>query len=39
MVYELQKFHNYLLGEHFKMYIDRSALKYLVNKPMLGGDQ
>jgi len=37
MVYVLQKFHHYLLGGHFKMYIDHSALKYLVNKPMLGG--
>lgn len=25
-----------LLGRHFKMYIDHSALKYLVNKPVLG---
>ena len=27
----------YLLGVHFKMFTDHSALKYLVNKPMLGG--
>ena len=26
-----------MLGKHFKMYIDHSALKYLVNKPVLGG--
>jgi len=37
MVYMLQKFCHYLLGGHFKMYTDHSALKYLVNKPMLGG--
>ena len=37
MVYVLQKFHHYLLGGHSKMFIDHSALKYLVNKPVLGG--
>jgi hypothetical protein len=37
MVYALQKFHHYLLGGHFEMFIDHSALKYLVNKPVLGG--
>ena len=37
MVYVLQKFRHYLLGRHFKMYIDHSSLKYLVNKPVLGG--
>jgi hypothetical protein len=37
MVYALQKFFHYLLGGHFKMFIDHSALKYLVNKPVLGG--
>ena len=36
MVYALQKFWHYLLGGHFKMYTDHSALKYLVNKPVLG---
>jgi hypothetical protein len=36
MVYALQNFRHYLLGGHFKMFIDHSALKYLVNKPMLG---
>jgi len=35
MVYALQNFRNYLLGVHFKMFIDHSMLKYLVNKPML----
>ena len=37
MVYALQKFRHYLLGVHFKMFTDHSALEYLVNKPMLGG--
>jgi hypothetical protein len=37
MVYALQKFRHYLLGKHFKMFIDHSALKYLVNKLVLGG--
>ena len=33
MVYALQKFRHYLLGGHFKIFTDHSALKYLVNKP------
>ena len=37
MVYALQKFRHYLLGVPFKMFTDHSALKYLVNKPVLGG--
>jgi hypothetical protein len=37
MVYGLQKFRHYLLGKHFKMFIDHLSLRYLVNKPMLGG--
>jgi hypothetical protein len=37
MVYVLQKFHHYLLGGHFKMFTDHFTLKYLVNKPVLGG--
>jgi hypothetical protein len=37
MVYALQKFRHYLLGGNFKMFTDHSALKYLVNKPVLGG--
>jgi hypothetical protein len=37
MVYALQKFRRYLLGGHFKMFIDHSLLKCLVNKPVLGG--
>ena len=38
MVYALQKFCHYLLGGHSKMFMDHSALNYLVNKPMLGGN-
>ena len=37
MVYALQKFRNYLLGGHFKMFTNHSVLKYLVNNTMLGG--
>jgi hypothetical protein len=37
MVYALQKFRHYLLGGHFNMFTNHSALKYLVNKPVLGG--
>ena len=37
MVYALQKFCHYLLGGHFKMFTDHSALKYLVNNLVLGG--
>jgi hypothetical protein len=37
MVHTLQKFRHYLLGKHFQMFTYHSTLKYLVNKPMLGG--
>lgn len=37
MVYASQKFRNYLSGSHFKMFTNHSTLKYLVNKPVLGG--
>jgi hypothetical protein len=37
LVYALQKFKHYLLGSRFNMYAGHSALKYLVNKPILGG--
>ena len=37
MVYALQKVRHYLLGGHFKMFMDHYALKYLVNKPVLRG--
>ena len=38
MVYVVQKFRNFLLGSHFKMFTDHFALKYLVNKLVLGGN-
>ena len=38
MVYALQKFRHYLLGFHFKMFTDHSALKYLVSKLILWGN-
>jgi hypothetical protein len=37
MVYALHKFRHYLLGKHFNMFTDHSMIKYLVNKPVLGG--
>lgn len=37
MVYALQKYRHYLLGGHFKKISYHSTLKYLVNKPILGG--
>jgi len=37
MVYALHKFRYYLLGSHFNMFTYHFALKYLVNKPGLGG--
>jgi hypothetical protein len=36
MVYALHKYRNYLLGKHFKMFIDHYSPKYLVNKLVLG---
>lgn len=36
MVYALQKYRHYLLGGHFKMYTNHSALRYLVKKLVLG---
>jgi hypothetical protein len=36
MVYALHKFKQYLLGTHFKMFTNHSALKYQVNEPILG---
>ena len=38
MVYTLQKLWHYLLGGHFKMFFDHSKLKYIVNKPVVGGN-
>ena len=37
MVYSLQKLWHYLLGGHFNMFTDHSALQNLINKPVLGG--
>jgi hypothetical protein len=37
MVYALQKFRHYLLGNHFNFFTDHSSLKYLVNKLVLEG--
>jgi hypothetical protein len=37
MVYAVHNFNHYLLWKHFKMFTDHSALKYLLNKPVLGG--
>jgi hypothetical protein len=37
MVYSLHKFRHYLSRKNFKMFIDHSTLKYLFNKPVLGG--
>ena len=37
MVYALYKFWQYLLEVHFNMFTNHSILKYLVNKPVLGG--
>jgi hypothetical protein len=37
MIYSLQKFRHYLLGSYFKFFTNHSALKYLVNKPVLEG--
>lgn len=36
MAYALQKFCHYLFGGHFKIRIDHSTPKYLVNNPVLG---
>lgn len=37
MVYSLQKFRHYLVGGPFKLFIDHSELKYLVNKTIIQG--
>jgi hypothetical protein len=37
MVYALKNFRHYLLGGHFKMFTNHFALKYLVNRLVLGG--
>jgi hypothetical protein len=35
MVYALQKFKHYMLGNRFTFYVDHMALMYLVNKPQV----
>jgi len=35
MVFSLQKFRHYLLGNKFIFYVDHMALVYLVNKPQV----
>jgi hypothetical protein len=35
MVYALQKFKHYLVGNQFAFYVDHMALVYLVNKPQV----
>ncbi len=37
MVYALQKFKHYLLGNRYIFYVDHMALMYLVNKPQVFG--
>ena len=37
MVFALQKFKHYLLGGHFKMFINHSTFQYLINNLVLGG--
>jgi len=37
MVYDLKMFRPYLLGSQFKLFIDHSDLKYLLNKLVLEG--
>jgi hypothetical protein len=38
MVYALQKFIHYSLGKIFKMFTDHYAVRYLVNKTSVGGN-
>ena len=37
MVYSVQKFRHYLLGYPFEFHVDHNVLKYMINKPQLGG--
>ena len=37
MVYAVNKFRHYLLGNKFIFYVDHLALQYLVNKPQVAG--
>ena len=36
-MYSMKNYGHYLLGLHFKLFMDHSTLKYLINKPVLGG--
>ena len=38
MVYALHKYRHYRLGGHFIVFTDHSTLKYMFNKPVLGGN-
>jgi hypothetical protein len=35
MVYALQKFKHYMLGNKFTFFVDHMALVYIVNKPLI----
>ena len=37
MIFSVQKFRHYLLGNKFIFHVDHDALKYMVNKPQLSG--
>ena len=37
MVYAVNKFRHYLLGNKFIFYVDHLTLQYLVNKPQVSG--
>ena len=37
MIFSVQKFRHYLLGNKFVFHVDHDALKYLINKPQLSG--
>ena len=37
MVYAVNKFRHYLLGNKFVFYVDHIALQYLINKPQVSG--
>jgi hypothetical protein len=37
MIYDIKKFHHYLLGNSFTFFVDHQALIYLVNKPNVIG--
>jgi hypothetical protein len=38
MVYSLNKFRHYMLGSHFNMYTNHSAIRYIVIKLVLRGN-